>query len=145
LYDGGKSEDYVDNCYSVEKYKKAYEFIIYSMPSEEQWLRTEHDKVQSPKLRLTLGRPKKVRIRALDEPRDKKNLYSARKFGARMRCSKCKLVGHNTRTCPKKKAEALNYREPDVETNVSNQPPSSVSLTILNPNVQLIFVNANNL
>jgi hypothetical protein len=75
----------------------------------------------------------------------KKNLYSARKFAARMRCSKYKLVGHNTRTCPKKKAEALNYREPAVESNESTQPPSSVSLTILNPNVQPIFVSANNL
>jgi hypothetical protein len=72
LYDGGKLEDYVDDCYSVEKYKKAYEFIIYPMPSDEQWLRTKYEKVEPSKSRLTPGRLNKVRIRALDEPRDKK-------------------------------------------------------------------------
>jgi hypothetical protein len=145
LYDRGNPEDYVDDCYSVEKYKKAYEFIVYPMPSEEQWLRTEHEKVEPPKSRLTPGRPKKVRIRAPDEAREPKNPYSARKFGARMRCSNCKLIGHNTRTCPKKKADATNYRKHAVESNASTQLPSSVSMTILNPNVQPIFVNANNL
>jgi hypothetical protein len=27
-----------------------------------------------------------------------------------MRCSKCRRVGHNTRTCPRNGTEAVNYR-----------------------------------
>jgi hypothetical protein len=32
--------DYVDDFYSLEMYKKAYEPVIYPMPSEEQWIKT---------------------------------------------------------------------------------------------------------
>ncbi|GLT53725.1 hypothetical protein SLA2020_269780 [Shorea laevis] len=46
LYDGGDPEDYVDKCYTLEMYKKAYDPIIYPMPSEEQWIRTKHDKLE---------------------------------------------------------------------------------------------------
>ncbi|XP_062155259.1 uncharacterized protein LOC133863331 [Alnus glutinosa] len=34
-FHGHKPEDYVDPCYSIEMYKKAYAPIIYPMPSEE--------------------------------------------------------------------------------------------------------------
>jgi hypothetical protein len=35
-FHGHKPEDYVDHCYSIEMYKKAYAPIIYPIPSEEQ-------------------------------------------------------------------------------------------------------------
>jgi hypothetical protein len=34
LYDCGDPEDYVDECFTIEVYKKAYAPIIYPMPSE---------------------------------------------------------------------------------------------------------------
>jgi hypothetical protein len=45
-------------------------------------------------------RPKKVRRRGLDEPR---NPYCMRKGGVTMRCSKCRAVGHDARACPRRK------------------------------------------
>ena len=69
----------MDNCYSVEKYKKVYVSIIYPMPSEDQWLKTEHEKVEPLKSRLTPSRPKKVRIKAPDKPRDKKKYVKREK------------------------------------------------------------------
>jgi hypothetical protein len=35
LYDCGDPEDYVDECFTIEIYKKAYALVIYPMPSEE--------------------------------------------------------------------------------------------------------------
>jgi hypothetical protein len=35
LYDYGDPKDYVDECFIIEVYKKAYALVIYPMPSEE--------------------------------------------------------------------------------------------------------------
>ncbi|XP_059461899.1 uncharacterized protein LOC132190869 [Corylus avellana] len=112
LYDCGDSEDYVDECYTIERYKKAYAPIIYPMPSEEQWIKTQHDHLEPPTSRLQPGRPKKQRKRGPDESRDPKNPNRMRKFGARMRCSKCKVLGHNKRACPTNMSGASNYKGP---------------------------------
>jgi hypothetical protein len=82
--------DYVDDFYSLEMYKKAYEPIIYQMPSEEQWIKTQHDMLEPLVARATPGRPKKLRKRGVDESRGPQNKFRIRKFGARMKCSKCK-------------------------------------------------------
>jgi hypothetical protein len=59
LYDCGDPENYVDECFTIEVYKKAYAPIIYPMPSEEQWIKTSHDKLEPQRGRITPSRPKK--------------------------------------------------------------------------------------
>ena len=120
LYVCGDPEDYVDECYTIEKDKKAYAPIIYPMPNEEQQIKTQHDHLEPPKSRVQPGRPKKQRKRGPDKSKDPKNPYRMRKFGARMRCSKCKVMGHNKTACPTNRIEASNYRGP-------TPPASSVS------------------
>jgi hypothetical protein len=100
LYDCGDPEDYVDECFTIEVYKKAYAPVIYPMPSEEQWVKTTHDKLEPPRGRIAPGRPKRHRRRAPDKGRDPKNSHRMRKFGARMQCGICHVLGHNTRSCP---------------------------------------------
>jgi len=102
-FHGHKLEDYVDHCYSIEMYKKVYAPIIYPIPSEKQWILTHHSVLEPPRLRVTLGRPRKVRTRAPDESRDPKNPHRMRKFGLRGKCGYCKMLGHNSRTCLRKK------------------------------------------
>jgi hypothetical protein len=46
------------------------------VPSKDQWVRTDQDEVDPPILRATPGRPKKVRRRGPEEPR---NPYCMRK------------------------------------------------------------------
>ena len=60
-----------------------------------------------PLNRIQPGRPRKVRRRGPKEPL---NQYRIRKGGVRMRCSKCRGVGHNARTCSRNRTEAVNYR-----------------------------------
>jgi hypothetical protein len=48
-FHGHKLEDYVDHCYSIEMYKKAYAPIIYPVPCEKQWIRTHHSVLDPPR------------------------------------------------------------------------------------------------
>jgi hypothetical protein len=65
LHQGSKIEDYVDHCYTIEKYKKSYEPIIHPVPSMEQWTRTQYDPVDPPLERCHPGRLKKMRKETL--------------------------------------------------------------------------------
>jgi hypothetical protein len=124
-FHGHHLKDYVDPCYSIETYTKAYAPLIYPMPSEEQWIQTEHDVLDPPRSRLMPGRPQKARVRGPDESRVPQNPYRMRKFGLKGRCGLCKVVGHNTRTCPKKE-QASNYRQPATEVYLPTPPGASL-------------------
>jgi hypothetical protein len=41
-------KDYVDEWYTVVMYKKAYDEIVYPMPGEDQWVKTNYDHVDFP-------------------------------------------------------------------------------------------------
>jgi hypothetical protein len=99
LFDCGEPEIMSMNT-SLEMYKKAYAPLIYPMPSEEQWVcAIGHDILEPPRQRVAPGRPRKL-MRGSDESRDLKNPNRMRKFRARMRCSKCKVLEHNKRASP---------------------------------------------
>lgn len=104
LHNSSKPEQYLHQYYSVQNYKKAYDPMIYPVPSKDQWVKTGQDEVDPPIIRSTPGRPKKIRRRGPDEPR---NPYCMRKCGVTMRCSKCRAVGHNARTCTRRKRVSI--------------------------------------
>jgi hypothetical protein len=137
-FHGHKPKDYVDHFYSIEMYNKAYAPMIYPVPSEEQWILTNHGVLEPLRSRVTPGRPRKARTRAPDESRDLKNPYKIRKFGLKGKCGFCKMFGHNSRTCPKKKQLASNYRQPTTEVELSTPPLANVSLL---PNHIIVVVN----
>jgi hypothetical protein len=80
-----------------------------------------------PRSRLMLGKPRKARGRGLDESRVPQNPYRMRKFRLKGRCGLFKVVGHNTKTCPKKKEQPSNYRQPVIEVYFPTPPTPSVS------------------
>jgi hypothetical protein len=59
-------------------YKKAYKPVIYLMPSEEQWIKSQHDMMEPPVARATPGIPKKLRKKGVDESRDPQNKFRIR-------------------------------------------------------------------
>jgi hypothetical protein len=83
LYHGGNSVDFLSEYYGKEKYLKTYQPIIYPMPSEEQWPRSNQPTIEPPKASVAPRRPKKIRQRGIEELR---NPYTM------------KNGGHNTRT-----------------------------------------------
>ena len=84
-------DDYLDDWYTVEMYKKAYDEIVYPMPGEYQWVKTNYNHVD-PLHRIQLGMPRKVRTRGPEEP---VNQYRMRKGGVKMRCGKCSGIGQS--------------------------------------------------
>jgi hypothetical protein len=104
-------------------YKKAYDPVIYLMPSKKQWVTTQHDMLEPPIARVAPGRPKKLRKMGVDESRDPKNPHKMRKFEAKTKCSKCRARGHNKRVCP------INSSQVSVE--LPTPPPTSVSFLLV--------------
>jgi hypothetical protein len=81
LHQGGDPNDYLSPYYSKEMYLKSYNHIVYSVPIEKQWPRSNQPKIEPPKSRATPDRPKKVRQMGVEEPR---NLNSIMKGAIRI-------------------------------------------------------------
>jgi len=106
--DSAEPVDYISDWYTVDVLRNTYNLIVYPMPGEEQWTKTNNKHVDPPVVRIQPGRPRVVRTRGPDEPR--KNQYRMRKGGVAMRCLRCRATGHNARTCLNIRREAVNYR-----------------------------------
>jgi hypothetical protein len=61
--DSAKLVDYVSDWYIVDMLKKAYEHVVYPMPGEKQWTKTNGVHVDPPMVRIQSGRPRVVRTR----------------------------------------------------------------------------------
>ncbi|KAK9288850.1 hypothetical protein L1049_017316 [Liquidambar formosana] len=105
-------EDYVSHWYTVDTYMRAYEHIIYPVPSEHLWEDSGCGAVAPPLYRMQPGRPRKLRrkdplesnkpckVRKTGPSNSKKPVpCRVRKTGVRMSCSNCKQYGHNKKSC----------------------------------------------
>ena len=82
-----------------------YEPIITPIPDTSMWVHTEFDRIMPPALRRPPGRPKKARRKGQDEAQNQ-----VRKHYRSLRCTKCGIHGHNSRTC-KGPVRAKNTRK----------------------------------
>ncbi|KAK1307650.1 hypothetical protein QJS10_CPA09g01276 [Acorus calamus] len=81
--------DYVDDCYSVQRFRAAYAIPVGGMPSRELWDKVVLPyEVGPPKTIRPRGRPKKKRIR---DPNEKRK--------GRHKCTRCNTFGHQKNTC----------------------------------------------
>ncbi|WVZ74373.1 hypothetical protein U9M48_022561, partial [Paspalum notatum var. saurae] len=87
-----KIEDYVDEYFSVSKFKKAYEGIIPALPDKTQWPQSTHGFfMHPPLLKSTAGRRKTQRFKGSSEgPTGRKGKHQ---------CPICKQFGHHWYTC----------------------------------------------
>ena len=70
--------------------------MINPVPGDHDWIETGLTPILPPKCRKQTGRPKKLRRRAADEPR---NPYKVSRVGRVMTCQRCGGLRHNTRSC----------------------------------------------
>ncbi|WVZ74436.1 LOW QUALITY PROTEIN: hypothetical protein U9M48_022615 [Paspalum notatum var. saurae] len=84
-------EDYVDDYYSVAKFKKVYEGVVMPMTDRTQWPRVDMGfKLWPPLLKRSAGRPRTRRIMGVEE---------GGKIKKQMKCKRCGQFGHMMKTC----------------------------------------------
>lgn len=89
------AEEYIADCCSVEEYNKIYDHCLMPMEGIDQWP-IDPRKPQPPAYVKMPGRPRKERRRELGEA---KKATKVSRIGTKIKCSKCKSTGHNSRTC----------------------------------------------
>lgn len=91
LYKAGHTpEDYVADYFRKDAYMRTYTAVIYPVPDEHRWTKTDSPYIDPPKFDKHVGRPKKSRRRGPDEgPRVQ---GPARKTTST--CSNCRRDGH---------------------------------------------------
>ncbi|WVZ56439.1 hypothetical protein U9M48_006970 [Paspalum notatum var. saurae] len=89
-YRGLELEDYVDSCYSVSKFKAAYEGWVEPIPDKTQWPKVDMGfKLWPPVLKRAAGRPRTRRMKRVEEGGSKK----------RRQCKRCGQFGYIQKTC----------------------------------------------
>ncbi|XP_052109383.1 uncharacterized protein LOC110274713 [Arachis duranensis] len=96
-------KNYVNKCYRKETYVDYYQHVIYPLNGPNLWSQTENDDVLPPVFRKPIGRPKLRRNKTGDEPRNNGPLSKLARTGQQQKCSYCFALGHNKRTCPRKR------------------------------------------
>jgi hypothetical protein len=114
-------EDYVDDYYSIEKFKLAYEFEVTPMGDKSQWPKNDPSfEVVPPPLERPAGRPRKQRIKASGEP-GKRGPYQ---------CKRCFKFGHIEKGCYATQAE--------LEQELPPPPPKNRKTKVCN--ILLLYI-----
>jgi hypothetical protein len=103
LHQGRDPVEELSEYYGKRMYLAAYDHVIFPVPSAEQWPRGSQPNIEPPKTRAAPGRPRKVRERGVDEPR---NSSAIRKGGQKLKCGYCMKLGHNKRSCVARQRQA---------------------------------------
>ena len=109
---------YVDDCYKLETYMKAYEPVIHPIPSIDKWSHCGLPPIKPPLYKQQPGRPKRVstkepsevEIQAPIPPNPMPPNYIAppaklRRVFIQIRCRGCGQKGHNRATCDRQNNE----------------------------------------
>ncbi|KAK8670080.1 hypothetical protein V6N13_104841 [Hibiscus sabdariffa] len=130
-----RPESFVDPCYRVTTQQQIYNHFITPMRGPIQWVHeTTCEPVIKPKLRRPPDRPKKKRVKEVDEPSNSTNRFTKRV--ATMYYSKCRKAGHNQRTYKGEVGGNIPVNAPRGTTNQSagaSVSEPSVSLPKLPP------------
>nr|GMC69609.1 uncharacterized protein LOC109188688 isoform X2 [Ipomoea batatas] len=79
----------VDDCYTIENYKKAYSSSIHPMAGPQEWPHTDREPPLPPLFTTKLGRPRKLRKKSTREL-TKDGVHISRRT-VTLHCSTCKL------------------------------------------------------
>ncbi|KAK1257238.1 hypothetical protein QJS04_geneDACA024221 [Acorus gramineus] len=85
--------EYCDPCFHRERAIRIYSHFIHPLSDQFLWPLTNRDPVEPPIMRRMAGRPRKARVRDTDEA------PASLKTGGTVKCSRCKQIIHNKRSC----------------------------------------------
>jgi hypothetical protein len=86
-----KMEDYIDDYYSVHKFKRAYESRVGPMTNRDQWPKVDLGfKLWPPVLKRAAGRPRTRRYKGWEEGGTTRRTVT---------CKSCHQKGHMKKTC----------------------------------------------
>ncbi|KAL0423209.1 UNVERIFIED_CONTAM: hypothetical protein Sradi_0855700 [Sesamum radiatum] len=129
-------EAYVHKYYSIDAYKKCYEFPIFGVNSSDLWPRSMNEPPLPPLYKEKVGRPQRLRRREPDEPpAPTSNPFRLVGVKRKNKCRSCGETDHNSATCKKMRfanrdtgtgtaatpVEASQSQQPDVP-QFSSQP-----------------------
>ncbi|XP_058752673.1 uncharacterized protein LOC131625861 [Vicia villosa] len=100
-YNKKAPEDYVSSYYRRSTVLATYSHIILPTNGPQLWPISGDTAINPPVMRRAIGRPKKNRNKANDEPRSTNTLPRTLQT---VKCKKCGNMGHNKRTCKGKRA-----------------------------------------
>ncbi|KAG5546978.1 hypothetical protein RHGRI_012869 [Rhododendron griersonianum] len=89
-------ETYVHPYFTKSGYLTAYSYMIHPVPDMLDFVETGFQPLNPPNSKRGSGRPKKLRRRTVDEPRDPNKVT---RRGLNVTCAKCMQFGHNKRSC----------------------------------------------
>ncbi|CAN1131398.1 hypothetical protein LINPERHAP2_LOCUS6379, partial [Linum perenne] len=136
ISEGKDPQRYILDCYKVETYWSIYDHVMELMDGHASWTPSTYDSVQPPLTRKMPGRPKKNRVRSVEEKedrarkrkckyrneellaRDKKDTSKMSRIGRVITCTFCTKEGHNTRTCALRKASGRTGASGSVDNEV---------------------------
>ncbi|XP_038683095.1 uncharacterized protein LOC119983503 [Tripterygium wilfordii] len=102
-WNGLPVESFVSPYYQRERYLRAYAQIIHPINGPKLWVNTGAEAILPPPPRKARGRPKQKRRREENEPPTNGKIKRTYPI---VKCSKCKQVGHNARTCERHQSVA---------------------------------------
>lgn len=93
-----RPEEYVHYYFHKETYLRTYSHFLHPLNGQNMWPKTNFVPPLPPIIRRPPGRPKRQRRRNADETQNPSQ-GRLRKTDTVIRCGKCHLMGHNSRTC----------------------------------------------
>ncbi|CAK8531341.1 unnamed protein product [Lathyrus sativus] len=87
-------DDFVDECYTREKYAIFYGFSVTLINGQEMWSEVQTNELLPPVYKNGPGRSRKVRIKECGKDGSRR-----RRPGVAYKCSKCDKFGHNALSC----------------------------------------------
>ncbi|XP_016713298.1 uncharacterized protein [Gossypium hirsutum] len=114
-------ETYVQTWYTKQTQLQIYSNFVSPVRGPKQWAYLSNMlPILPPPLRRPPGRPIKVRRKEPNEPQTTERLSKRR---VEMRCSKCKIIGHNKRSCKGEVGQNILVKRHQVGVRPSNRLP----------------------
>ncbi|XP_057774982.1 uncharacterized protein LOC130993960 [Salvia miltiorrhiza] len=99
-------ETMISHWYHKETYEKSYAHTVQPVPGPKFYKTDAHLPIEPPIIEKKIGRPKKHRVRATNESRQKAHKLS--RIGQVQFCSICKSSDHKKNHCPNASSHALS-------------------------------------